>query len=151
MKERAGKKKVVLELGGNAGAIVDASADLDWAVKRVLMGGFAYSGQVCISVQRLYVHASIWDEFMDRFVAAAAALKMGDPLDDTDIGPMVDAAASSAPSAGWTTRWPTAPRCWPVARGGPFFPPTVIVDVPRSVAGLLRGGLRAGRGGLPVR
>ena len=52
MKERAGKKKVVLELGGNAGAIVDATADLDWAAKRMVVGAFAYAGQVCISVQR---------------------------------------------------------------------------------------------------
>ena len=56
MKERAGKKKVVLELGGNAGVIVDRSADLDWAVKRVLVGAYAYAGQVCISVQRMFVH-----------------------------------------------------------------------------------------------
>ncbi|MBA2556273.1 MAG: aldehyde dehydrogenase family protein, partial [Chloroflexi bacterium] len=55
MKERAGKKKVVLELGGNAGVIVDASADLDWAVRRTLVGAFSYAGQVCISVQRMFV------------------------------------------------------------------------------------------------
>ena len=53
MKERAGKKKVVLELGGNAGVIVDKSADLDWAVRRLLVGAFTYAGQVCISVQRM--------------------------------------------------------------------------------------------------
>src|SRR6187401_891049 len=69
MKERAGKKKVVLELGGNAGVIIDRSADLDWAVKRVLVGAFSYAGQVCISVQRMFIHESIWDAFMDRFLA----------------------------------------------------------------------------------
>ena len=68
MKERAGKKKVVLELGGNAGVIVDKTADLDWAVKRCLVGAFAYAGQVCISVQRMFIHEDVWDEFMDAFV-----------------------------------------------------------------------------------
>ena len=71
MKERAGKKKVVLELGGNAGVIVDKTADLDWAVKRCLVGAFAYAGQVCISVQRMFIHEDVWDAFMDRFVAGA--------------------------------------------------------------------------------
>src|SRR5688500_12292423 len=56
MKERAGKKKVVLELGGNAGVIVDESADLDWAIKRSVVGAFTYAGQVCISVQRMFIH-----------------------------------------------------------------------------------------------
>ena len=74
MKERAGKKKVVLELGGNAAVIVDASADLDWAVKRTLIGAFAYSGQVCISVQRMFIHESIWDAFMERFLEGVKAL-----------------------------------------------------------------------------
>ena len=68
MKAEAGKKKVVLELGGNAGAIVDADADLDWAVERLVYGSFAYAGQVCISVQRIYVVQAIYDEFASRFV-----------------------------------------------------------------------------------
>ena len=101
MKERAGKKKVVLELGGNAGVIVDKSADLDWAVKRTLVGGFSYAGQVCISVQRMFVHEEIWDAFLGKFVAGARALKVGDPLDaTTDVGPMVDASAAAR-----TQRW----------------------------------------------
>ncbi len=134
MKARAGKKKVVLELGGNAGVIVDASADLDWAVKRILVGAFTYAGQVCISVQRLFVQETVWDAFMERFVAGAGALKLGDPLDPTtDLGPMVDAAAASR-----TQRWVDEA----VALGGKvllggraegtFFPPTVLVDTPVS-------------------
>jgi len=134
MKARAGKKPVVLELGGNAGAIVDASADLDWAVKRVLVGAFAFSGQVCISVQRLMVHEDVWGEFMERLVVGAAALKLGDPLDPaTDIGPMVDAAAVER-----TQRWVAEA----VADGaevrtggradGHFFEPTVIVNAQRT-------------------
>ena len=134
MKERAGKKPVVLELGGNAGAIVDASADLDWAVKRAVVGAFAFSGQVCISVQRLLVHEHVWDQFMARFVAAAAALKLGDPMDPaTDIGPMVDASAVER-----TERWvadAVADGAEVLTGGhgqGLFFPPTVIVNAARS-------------------
>ncbi len=132
MKERAGKKKVVLELGGNAGVIVDESADLDWAVRRTLVGAFAYAGQVCISVQRMFVHETIWDAFMEQFLAGVAALKMGDPLDPaTDLGPMVDVN-----QAGRTQRWVDEA----IALGGKllagghadgaFFPPTVLTDVP---------------------
>ncbi len=91
MKERAGKKKVVLELGGNAGAIVDRTADLHWAVRRTLVGAFGYAGQVCVSVQRLFVHEAIWTAFMNLLVTGARSLRVGDPLDpDTDVGPMVD-------------------------------------------------------------
>ena len=101
MKERAGKKKVVLELGGNAGVIVDKTADLDWAVRRTLVGAFAYAGQVCISVQRMFVHEDVWDTFMAKVVEGAKGLKVGDPLDaSTDVGPMVDGAAASR-----TQRW----------------------------------------------
>lgn len=132
MKARAGKKKVVLELGGNAGVIVDASADLDWAVRRILVGAFAYSGQVCISVQRLYVHEAVYEPFMERFLAGVAALKVGDPLDPTtDIGPMVDARAA-ARTAGWVDEARSAGGR--VLAGGTadgtYFAPTVLADVP---------------------
>ncbi len=132
MKERAGKKRVVLELGGNAGVIVDKSANLDWAVRRIVVGAFAYSGQVCISVQRMFVHEDVWDEFMGRFAAAAGALRLGDPLDPTtDVGPMVDAAAAAR-----TQQWVDEA----VAMGGRlmlggtadgnFFVPTILTDTP---------------------
>jgi glyceraldehyde-3-phosphate dehydrogenase (NADP+) len=132
MKERAGKKKVVLELGGNAGVIIDKSADLDWAIKRCLVGAYAYAGQVCISVQRMFIHEEVWDTFLDRFVAGAAALKVGDPLDPTtDLGPMVDATAAAR-----TQRWvDEAVALGGVLRvggkaDGTYFPPTVLTDVP---------------------
>ena len=132
MKERAGKKRVVLELGGNAGVIVDKSADLAWAVRRCIVGAFAYAGQVCISVQRMFIHEDIWDAFIEQFVAGARALRMGDPLDaSTDVGPMVDEAAASR-----TQRWVDEA----VALGGTLllggradgttFPPTVLTDTP---------------------
>ncbi|MDH5680957.1 MAG: aldehyde dehydrogenase family protein, partial [Spirochaetota bacterium] len=90
MKARAGKKKVILELGGNAGCVVDEDADLDDAVARIIFGAFYQSGQSCISVQRILVHAGIYDKFKDKLVAATRELKMGDPLDEsTFIGPMI--------------------------------------------------------------
>ena len=134
MKERAGKKRVVLELGGNAGAIVDASADLDWAVKRCLAGAFGYAGQVCISVQRLYVHESLWEPFMERFVAGAKALKAGAPLDpETQIGPMLDASVAMRTQR--RVRDAVAEGARVLTGGsaeGAFFPPTVIVDAART-------------------
>jgi acyl-CoA reductase-like NAD-dependent aldehyde dehydrogenase len=132
MKARAGKKRVVLELGGNAGVIVDRSADIDWAVRRILAGAFSYSGQVCISVQRMFVHEGVWDDFMGRFVEGARKLRLGDPLDPaTDIGPMVDPAAAAR-----TQAWVDEARALGgrVLLGGTadgsYFPPTVLVDTP---------------------
>ena len=132
MKERAGKKKVVLELGGNAGVIVDKSADLDWAVKRSLIGAFTYSGQVCISVQRMYLHEDIREAFLERFVAGVKALAMGDPADPaTDLGPMVDEGQAQR-----TQRWvdEAVQLGGRVITGGTangaFFEPTILENVP---------------------
>jgi acyl-CoA reductase-like NAD-dependent aldehyde dehydrogenase len=91
MKEQSGKKKVVLELGGNAGVIVSDSCDPELALRKCLAGGFAYAGQVCIHAQRIYVQDSIFEEFVSRFKALASKLKQGDPLDPaTDITSMID-------------------------------------------------------------
>jgi len=132
MKERAGKKKVVLELGGNAGVIVDETADLDWAVKRTVVGAFTYAGQVCISVQRMFIARPVFDEFIQRFIAAARNIPVGDPLDpETQLGPMVDGAAAQR-----TERWvreaeELGGRVLLGGRAdGSFFPPTVLVDTP---------------------
>ncbi len=132
LKERAGKKRVVLELGGNAGSIVDASADLDWAVRRNVVGAFSYAGQVCISVQRLYVHDSIWDDFLPRFIDAASALKMGDPLDpETQVGPMVDVAAAERVASWLQEAVDGGAKVLTGGRAdGPWFPPTVLTDTP---------------------
>ncbi|MGH2466147.1 MAG: aldehyde dehydrogenase family protein [Candidatus Limnocylindrales bacterium] len=134
MKARAGKKRVVLELGGNAGAIVDASADLDWAVKRILVGAFSYAGQVCISVQRLFVHASVWEAFMDRFVAGTRGLRVGDPLDpETDIGPMVDSAAAARTQVWVDEALAVGARVLVGGRAqGSTFPPTILTDAPKD-------------------
>ena len=90
LKARAGKKKVVLELGGNAAVIVDDDADLEDAVARVAFGAFYQSGQSCIGVQRIIVHESIYDAFVEQLVAATRRLRMGDPRDEAVfIGPMI--------------------------------------------------------------
>ncbi len=95
MKARAGRKKVVLELGGNAACIVDADADLEDVVRRMVTGAFYQSGQSCISVQRILAHERIYEEFRDRFVAAVKQLKIGDPRqEETFIGPLIDEQAA---------------------------------------------------------
>jgi acyl-CoA reductase-like NAD-dependent aldehyde dehydrogenase len=90
LKAKAGKKKVVLELGGNAAVIVDRDADLDDAVERIIFGAFYQSGQSCIGVQRIIIHADIYDELRNRLVERAGKLVAGDPHDrNTFIGPMI--------------------------------------------------------------
>ncbi len=90
LKARAGKKKVVLELGGNAAVIVDRDADLDDALDRVIFGAFYQSGQSCIGVQRILIHRDVYDRFRDMLVAKTRSLKAGDPKDrETFIGPMI--------------------------------------------------------------
>jgi acyl-CoA reductase-like NAD-dependent aldehyde dehydrogenase len=90
LKAKAGKKPVVLELGGNAACIVDQDADLDDATDRLIIGAFYQSGQSCIGVQRIVVHESIYDALRDRLVAATSKLIAGDPKnEDTFIGPMI--------------------------------------------------------------
>ncbi|HET6906518.1 MAG TPA: aldehyde dehydrogenase family protein [Rhodanobacteraceae bacterium] len=98
LKARAGRKKVVLELGGNAACIVDADqrGRLDFVVERLISGSFYQSGQSCIKVQRILVHASLYDEVKRRFVEATRKLKAGDPKDpETFLGPMIDEAAAT--------------------------------------------------------
>ncbi|MBD8524334.1 aldehyde dehydrogenase family protein [Pseudomarimonas arenosa] len=92
LKARAGRKKVVLELGGNAACIIDADQgyQLDKVVERVVFGAFYQSGQSCISVQRILIHDSLYDTVRDKLTTAVKALPMGDPKDDkTFIGPMI--------------------------------------------------------------
>ena len=91
LKAKAGKKKVVLELGGNAAVIIDEDADLDDALERVIFGAFYQSGQSCIGVQRIIIHDSIYDRFRDMLVARAGKLMSGNPQNrETFIGPMID-------------------------------------------------------------
>jgi len=101
LKEKAGKKPVVLELGGNAAVIVDEDANVDDAVERVIFGAFYQSGQSCIGVQRIIVHEKVYDDFKEKLVTKTSQLKMGDPKDrETFIGPMISEKEASRLS-GW--------------------------------------------------
>jgi acyl-CoA reductase-like NAD-dependent aldehyde dehydrogenase len=90
LKKKAHKKKVTLELGGNAAVIIEPDANLDYALPRTILGSFSYSGQICISIQRIFLQEKIYDRFMADFIKATKKLKMGNPLEEeTDIGPMI--------------------------------------------------------------
>lgn len=95
LKAKCGKKKVTLELGGNAGVVIEPDADIELAAQRCAAGGFGYAGQTCISVQRIFVHHSIADLFTTKLLMHVARLKTGDPNDETtSIGPLIDHAAA---------------------------------------------------------
>ncbi|MFC1733792.1 aldehyde dehydrogenase family protein, partial [candidate division KSB1 bacterium] len=94
--QNAGLKKVTMELGSNSGIVVDKTIpDFDFCVKRSVFGAFYYQGQVCISVQRIYIHADLYDRFVDACIREAGKLRIGNPLDDnTDVGPMISETES---------------------------------------------------------
>jgi acyl-CoA reductase-like NAD-dependent aldehyde dehydrogenase len=90
IKRNAGKKKVILELGGNAALIVHSDADVPFAAERCVAGAFAYAGQTCISVQRVLVERSVYGKFVDLLIAGASKLRVGDPMEEsTDVGPLI--------------------------------------------------------------
>ncbi|MFT2089819.1 aldehyde dehydrogenase family protein [Paraglaciecola sp. 2405UD69-4] len=96
LKAKAGKKPVILELGGNAACVVDHDTDLDDAIERIVFGAYYQSGQSCISVQRVIVHDSIYADFKQRYTDRVANLVHGDPLnEDTFIGPMISESEAS--------------------------------------------------------
>jgi acyl-CoA reductase-like NAD-dependent aldehyde dehydrogenase len=95
LKQKAGKKKVVLELGGNAGVVICADANLEYAADRCVTGGFGYAGQSCISVQRILVEETVYDKFLSALVARVQKLKLGNVLDEsTDLGPLISEEAA---------------------------------------------------------
>ncbi len=95
LKSKCGKKKVTLELGGNAGVVIEPDADIELAAQRCATGGFGYAGQTCVSVQRIFVHHSIADLFTTKLLMHVARLKAGDPNDETtSIGPLIDHTAA---------------------------------------------------------
>lgn len=95
LKEKSGKRKIALELGGNAPVIIDETADLEKALERTVTGAFVYAGQVCISVQRVLLHEKIASEFTEKFVARAQDLKKGSPMEDsTQLSSMIDEDAA---------------------------------------------------------
>jgi glyceraldehyde-3-phosphate dehydrogenase (NADP+) len=95
LKAKSGKKKVTLELGGNAAVIVHSDADVDFAAERCVAGGFSYAGQSCISAQRIYVQREVEGKFTAALLARVAKLVTGNPLDEvTDVGPMINEDAA---------------------------------------------------------
>jgi|APFre7841882724_1041349.scaffolds.fasta_scaffold11902_4 acyl-CoA reductase-like NAD-dependent aldehyde dehydrogenase len=135
MKKEAGKKKVVLELGGNAGVIVSGTADIDFAVKRCIFGGFAYSGQICIHAQRIFVERKIFDEFLEKFVVSTHSLKSGDPLHpETQISVMID-ESNAERVEDWVQEAASngATILCGGKRQGAFFEPTVLTNTEKSM------------------
>lgn len=133
LKSRAGKKKVVLELGGNAACVVDEDADLDHAVQRIVFGAFYQSGQSCIGVQRIMVHASVYDAFREKLVEKTQTLKMGDPKDEsTFIGPMI-AESEAARLSEWIEEATDAGGTLLCGgnREGAMLEATLLEDVPK--------------------
>jgi acyl-CoA reductase-like NAD-dependent aldehyde dehydrogenase len=128
MKRRAGRKRVCLELGGNAAVIVHGDADLDLAASRLAMGGFAYAGQSCISAQRILVQKDVHDRFLSLFLPKVKALKVGPPLDETaDLSSLI-APAEGARVAEWFDEARAAGARFLVGGGvsGGVVEPTVI-------------------------
>lgn len=135
IKANSGKKKVVLELGGNAGVIIADDAELDYATNRVVKGAFAQAGQSCISVQRIFVQESISEKFMKMFVDKTKKLKVGDPLDrKTDIGTMVskEAAKNTAIMVNAAKKEGAKILTGGTSDGG-FYQPTIITNVKKSM------------------
>lgn len=135
MKDLAGKKKVVLELGGNAGVLIGDSADWQAAVRKCLVGGYSYSGQVCIHVQRIYVVDKLFREFSDQFASLVSQLKSGDPLDlSTDISVMID-EENAIRVENWVkeAEQSGARIICGGRRNGPYFEPTVISGTDSSM------------------
>lgn len=134
LKAKSNKKKVLLELGGNAGVIVDKEADVAYAAQRVAYGAFSYAGQTCISVQRVYVHKSNEKVFLKHLLSEVKKLKKGDPLSPkTTLGPMILSEAIDR-----TEEWlqEAVAKGAKVLCGGkrkdPFFEPTVLTNVKKN-------------------
>ena len=135
MKAAAGKKKVILELGGNAAAIVCDDANMQLALEELLVGGFAYSGQVCIHTQRIYVHKTAFDDFKTKFIENVEQLKNGDPmLEETDFSLMID-----DDNAARVEKWVAeaidkgATLLTGGKKEGGYYAPTVLTNVPKGL------------------
>lgn len=136
IKEKAGLRKVTLELGSNSGLIIEPDIPLEKIIKRCVEGAFAFAGQVCISLQRVYVHEKIYEEFCKRFTEEARNLKVGDPLDDTtDISAMINVREVDRIES-WVKE--AVDQGARVSLGGKrdgfIFQPTVLTDVTKEMA-----------------
>jgi acyl-CoA reductase-like NAD-dependent aldehyde dehydrogenase len=131
IKKRAGRKKVVLELGGNAGVIVEPDAEIDFAANKIAFGAFVYSGQVCISVQRVFVHTSKYDDFLKSLISKTQAFRPGDPLDEkVTMGPMIDLGNAERIES-WVNE--AVAEGAKIQTGGKrdnnYYPPTILTNV----------------------
>ncbi|MFZ5875511.1 MAG: aldehyde dehydrogenase family protein [Nitrospirota bacterium] len=136
IKANAGKKGVLLELGGNAAAVVHVDADLAWVAKRLAVGGFAYAGQICISVQRIVIHEAVYERFVEQFLAEVEALPVGDPLDvKTVVGPVIDRAAAERVER-WTNEAVAggAKALTTISRRGNVIAPIVLTNTQPAMA-----------------
>ena len=131
IKQKAGLKKVTLELGSNSPNIIFEDADVETAATSLVKGAFAFSGQVCISAQRIYVQRSVYDQFINTFVPKVEKLVVGNPTDETvDIGPMITLDASSRIESWVDEAIATGAKAVTGAkREGQIYYPTVLVDV----------------------
>jgi acyl-CoA reductase-like NAD-dependent aldehyde dehydrogenase len=130
IKARAAKKRVTLELGGNAGVIVHSDGDVRFASKRCAVGAFSFAGQVCISVQRVFVHEDVLDAFLEGLKEEISCLKMGDPMDETTtLAPMIEKGEADRTEA-WVEEAVRDGATVVVGgrRKGSFFEPTVLTN-----------------------
>jgi acyl-CoA reductase-like NAD-dependent aldehyde dehydrogenase len=130
-----GLRRLALELGGNAATIITEDGNVDHAVERNTIGGYAYAGQTCISVQRIYVHRSRYDEFRDKYVDSVKKIKLGNPLEeDTDLGPLINEVAAER-LENWLTEAVDegANVLTGGGRDGKLFQPTLLDNVDESM------------------
>ena len=135
LKSLVPKKRVALELGGNAAVVVHSDADLDDAARRTASGAFSYAGQSCISVQRALVHRPVLEAFREKLLAAASTLVVGDPLDEkTDVGPMIAPAEATRVEA-WIAEAVAggATALCGGTRVGECFAPTILANTTPSM------------------
>lgn len=135
MKKQCGKKKMVLELGGNAGVIITGSADINVTIEKSIIGAFAYSGQICIHAQRFFVHESVFDKFKKSMVQLAKKLNFGNPLkQDTDISDMID-ETNAIRVENWINEAKNlgATLLCGGKRTGKFVEPTILTDTNNSM------------------
>ena len=144
LKGQAGKKRVLLELGGNAGIIIEPDTDINVVVQRCATGGFSYSGQTCISVQRIYAHDQIYESFLTQFLTHVEALMIGNPLEEqTVIGPLIHEQAAHRVESWIQEAVSQGARVLTGGtRQGPFIIPTVLTDVTPPDENLMRRSLR---------
>lgn len=134
IRNKAGLKKVILELGSNSGLYIDEGVDLNPIIKRTVTGAFSFMGQVCISLQRIYVHESLYQDFLDKFVKETLSLTIGDPLDEkTDIASLISLKDVER-IGGWIQEAIDAgARVLTGGIEGRIVKPTVIVDAPPEI------------------